>query len=154
MNEGTDNQLTSSMGKSDPLSIFSSPEALSKIGEILARHGIVSDNENRDDAPPTNNFSGKVGENNDISENISASAPTLENFENLDILQKLPTIMSLFSALGTENSILDKQQNDLLRAIRPYLSPRRKDVLDNLLKFERIGATIKKLTQGEKNVSQ
>jgi hypothetical protein len=50
--------------------------------------------------------------------------------------------------------MLNKQQNDLLRAIRPYLSTRRQEVLDSLIKFERLGAMLKKLTQGEQNVSQ
>jgi hypothetical protein len=114
----------------------------------------VSDSENRDGSPQINNLKEQEVLNDDIPDNNEHSSPTLSNIDNSDILGKMPMILSLFSSVGGENSMLNKQQNDLLRAIRPYLSTRRQEVLDSLIKFERLGAMLKKLTQGEQNVSQ
>lgn len=154
MSESIDNQPISSQGESDLSSLLSSPQTLSKISDILSKHGIVSDSENRDSSPQINDLKEQEVLNDDIPDNNEHSSPTLSNIDNSDILGKMPMILSLFSSVGGENSMLNKQQNDLLRAIRPYLSTRRQEVLDSLIKFERLGAMLKKLTQGEQNVSQ
>ena len=154
MSENIDNQPISSQGESDLSSLLSSPQTLSKISDILSKHGIVSNSETRDIPPQINNFKEQEASSDDISNNIEHSSPTLSNIDNSDILGKMPMILSLFSSVGGENSMLNKQQNDLLCAIRPYLSTRRQEVLDSLIIFERLGAMLKKLTQGEQNVSQ
>ncbi len=154
MSESIDNQPISSQGESDLSSLLSNPQTLSKISDILSKHGIVSESENRDNSPQINNLKEQEVSNNDIPNNNEHLSPTSSNLDNSDILGKMPMILSLFSSTGGENSMLNKQQNDLLCAIRPYLSTRRQEVLDSLIKFERLGAILKKLTQGEQNVSQ
>lgn len=154
MTENADNRASSTLPESDISALFSSPDSLSKISEILSKHGILENNENRDSTPPSDNFN-NIKENTDsVFENSEHSSPTSSNFEASDIFEKLPHILTLFSSVGGENSMFNKQQNDLLRAIRPFLSERRREVLDGMMKFERVGAMLNKLTQGEQNVSQ
>ena len=154
MTENADNRAVSTLSEGDIYSLFSSPDSLSKISEILSKHGILENSEIRDSTPQNDNFNNAKENIGTIFESSEHSSPTSSKFEASDIFEKLPQILTLFSSVGGENSMFNKQQNDLLRAIRPFLSERRREVLDGMMKFERVGAMLSKLTQGERNVSQ
>ena len=56
MTENADNRASSTLPESDISALFSSPDSLSKISEILSKHGILENSENRDSTPPSDNF--------------------------------------------------------------------------------------------------
>ena len=119
--------------------LLSSPESLSKIGDIIAKH---TKEENRDFSPPnqqnpqtTSNISNIFDEISHKSEDTSTTSQneikehTPEN--PLDFLSFLPSEKLSFLAIKDE-------QIALLLAIRPYLSEHRREVIDAFLKISKI----------------
>lgn len=119
--------------------LLSSPESLSKIGDIIAKH---TKEENRDFSPPnqqnpqnTSNISNIFDEIPHISEDASTTSQneikehTPDN--PLDFLSFLSSEKLNFLAIKDE-------QIALLLAIRPYLSEHRREVIDAFLKIRKI----------------
>lgn len=119
--------------------LLSSPESLSKIGDIIAKH---TKEENRDFSPPnqqnpqnTSNISNIFDEIPHISEDASTTSQneikehTPDN--PLDFLSFLSSEKLNFLAIKDE-------QIALLLAIRPYLSEHRREVIDAFLKISKI----------------
>lgn len=120
-------------------SILSNPDALSKMSEIIAKH---TSKENRDNPPQQEN----------ITDNSFNSTSDIE--ENAEIFQKDSTtsqiekkqektsnsldILSLFSSLGDNKGHGNDRQTALLLAIRPYLSTRRQELLDTMMRMGKI----------------
>ena len=128
-------------------SLVSNPEIMSTMGNIISN---LSANQN-DVTPPLNdNFQGNNENSNENNENNivnnEENSPTFQNFDPSDILSKIPNILSNFSSTKAENSIATKQQIALLLAIRPYLSERRKELIDTFIKMSKLGAIFKNLT--------
>ena len=128
-------------------SLVSNPEIMSTMGNIISN---LSANQN-DVTPPLNdNFQGNNENSNENNENNivnnEENSPTFQNFDPSDILSKIPNILSNFSSTKAEDSIATKQQIALLLAIRPYLSERRKELIDTFIKMSKLGAIFKNLT--------
>ena len=128
-------------------SLVSNPEIMSTMGNIISN---LSANQN-DVTPPLNdNFQGNNENSNENNENNivnnEENSPTFQNLDPSDILSKIPNILSNFSSTKAEDSIATKQQIALLLAIRPYISERRKELIDTFIKMSKLGAIFKNLT--------
>lgn len=127
--------------------LFSNPDMLSKIGNIISK---IGENESSTHSPQNINYLDNNADNNEnnsnYSEQTNASSPTFQNIEHENIVSKLPDILSKITSLTTENSTENKQQIALLLAIRPYLSEHRKELIDTFIKMNRLGSIFKNLT--------
>ena len=127
--------------------LFSNPEALSKIGNIISK---IGESENNTNSPQITDYSANNANNNENQSNYSdksnAPSPTSENIEHNNIVSKLPDILSKITSSTAENSVENKQQIALLLAIRPYLSEHRKELIDTFIKMNRLGSIFKNLT--------
>lgn len=128
-------------------SLISNPSAIAKIGEIIEK---AAGSQSGDNSPPNSNNLSDTQGNTSNKENISASIdshiPTFQNSESNNILSKLPSIISKLSSSKDEFSIATKEQIALLLAIRPYLSERRKELIDTFIKMNRLSNIFKNLT--------
>ena len=137
-------------------SLLSNPETLSKINGILSKY---TSSENRDNSPltPQNNKSSEeiiatIGNNNINSSN---EPPTEQVLKSNEIPFDFTKIASLFGEGIDPQKYQNKEQIALLLAIRPYLSPRRRELIDAFIKFNRIGIFLNKFNQnGGQNVLQ
>lgn len=127
--------------------LFSNPEALSKIGNIISK---IGESENNTNPPQSINYLDNNADNNEnnsnYSEQTNTSSPTFQNIEHENIVSKLPDILSKITSSTAENSVENKQQIALLLAIRPYLSEHRKELIDTFIKMNRLGSIFKNLT--------
>ncbi len=133
--------------------LLQDPDSMSKIGSILSKYigeenesnsPPSAENESKESAPPPVSAS--------ESENSGNITPTLQSSAPPDILAELPRLMSLFSPSKSEVSAAEKQQINLLLAIKPYLSEHRRELIDGYIKMSQFGEIFKKLIQGDKNV--
>ena len=136
--------------------LISNPEALSKISNIISQ---IEVKENSPLSPTNDEILSNNQENSNHfqEENTesSISSPTFTNFDISNFISKMPNIVSKLSSASSENSIINKQQIALLLAVRPYLSERRKELIDTFIKMNKLGAIFMNFTkEGEKNVLQ
>ncbi len=94
---------------------------------------------------------GQLTDSRDSAEGLSQTMPTLSP----DMLAKLPAVMSMLSGMGvaTQNTekkndsgdsakeaekpaVGDAQRKALLRALRPYMNDKRRNVIDSMLQLE------------------
>lgn len=127
--------------------LLSKPETIEKIGDIVSRY---AKNDNGLSSPP----SSENAENNNTAptnaptslKEIRDSSPTNSTSENLDFLKILPAFSSLLSPKNPEISAASNQQKALLLAIRPYLSERRRELIDTFITFNKLSEIFKNLT--------
>jgi hypothetical protein len=124
--------------------LLSNPETLSKISTVLSKY---TQQENGDNSPPTNDNSENFADNENKKDtniaNKDINSPTEQIFNNTQIPFDLTKIASLFSGGINPRESQNKEQIALLRAIRPYLSPRRQELIDNFIKFSNLGTLLK-----------
>lgn len=147
MSEGIEEIRSSSDLSTILASALSNPELLSKMGEMLSR---ATQSTIGNDSPPNKEISENAERHtgnlsNDIA-NSEEPSPTFQNSINPDITKLLPEILSLLSSQKAEISTENKQQTALLLAIRPYLSERRRELIDSFIRFDRISSALRKLT--------
>ncbi len=127
--------------------VLSNPEALSKMGEIIAKSTRELNGENppqtEDNLRNIDNNAESSGDNTDIQKDAS---PTFQNLINPEVISKLPDILSLLSSQKAPSSEQSRQQAALLLAIRPYLSEHRRELIDTFIKLDRLWDILKKLT--------
>lgn len=127
--------------------VLSNPDALAKMGEIIARstNGTQGNNspQSEDNSQDISNNEEHEGDNSDISKDAS---PTFQNLINPEMMSKLPEILSVLSSQKSPLSSENNQQTALLLAIRPYLSEHRRELIDSFIRFDRLGSILKKLT--------
>lgn len=117
--------------------LLSNPDTMAKIGGVISKY---TSSENRDN-PPQNkdfetkfdDFSNNKGNNTPISDEES---PTEENQENSEIAP-VP------SSKKVESRANENDQIALLLAIRPYLSERRRDMIDTFVRLSKMGNIFK-----------
>lgn len=136
--------------------LFSSPEALSKINGILSKY---SSSENSENSPPNDDLkhtTDKFDESNDdINKENESSSPTEQVYKNAENTFDFSKITSLFGDNFVSLKHFGKEQTNLLCAIRPYLSPRRQELIDSFIKFTQMSEVFKKISQsGGTNVLQ
>lgn len=130
--------------------ILSNPEALSRVGKIISDHISADETSNASNPPPvannTEDFDTNIPTNSSDNTNNENNNNT---FQPLDLGDTLPKLLSLFSSSGGAPSQKTKEQIALLTAIKPYLSPRRKDLIDSFIKMSRFGAILKNFNGGQ-----
>ena len=136
--------------------LISSPETMSKIKNILEN---IEPSKDSNNPPPYTNTSSDIEDNSDKSQNnivdSSDYSPTFQNIDIGNFIAKMPDILSNLSSLKPENSIANKQQINLLLAVRPYLSERRKELIDSFIKINKFSSIFMSLgKEGKKNVLQ
>ena len=136
--------------------LLSNPESLSKISEIISKY---TSSENGSNSPlDAQNMEDSEEEINDIDKNHSDSHsdnPTEQVFKNGDFPFDFTKIVSLFGSGIDGQKPQNKEQIALLLASRPYLSPRRKELIDSFVKFSRLGAFLTTINEnGGQNVLQ
>ena len=119
--------------------LLSSPESLSKIGDIIAKH---TKEENRDFSPPNHQNSqitSNISNNFDEIPRKSEDAPTTSQNEIKEHTSENPLdFLSFFSSDKLNFLAIKDEQIALLLAIRPYLSEHRREVIDAFLKISKI----------------
>lgn len=131
-------------------SLISNPEILTKMGSIISN---LNNTQNSNNSPLDSNNQGSNGDfeenNGNNSSTINNISPTFQDFNLETILSKMPGILSEISSSKDENSLVTKQQITLLLAIRPYLSERRKELIDTFIKMNKLGAIFQKFNAKE-----
>ena len=119
--------------------LLSSPESLSKIGDIIAEH---TKEENRDFSPPNQqNFqtASNISNNFDEIPHKSEDASTTSQNEIKEHTPENPLdFLSFLSSEKLSFLAIKDEQIALLLAIRPYLSEHRREVIDAFLKISKI----------------
>ena len=128
-------------------SFLSNPDAIGKLSGILSKYTNASDNTN---SPQGEDFS-KENDTSDTQsdENIavsSTSSPTNKNSSNLNLGLDFSKIASILGGNSPEKAQKNKEQIALLLAIRPYLSPRRQELIDSFIKINHIGEILNKIS--------
>lgn len=134
--------------------LISNPEAMAKISGTISKF-IQSESDvvppQSKENPPSDDIISPSDEENNA--NDVENPPTSTNSDFTDALSKLPSLIRKLSTPSTESSFADKQQIALLLAIRPYLSPHRKELIDTFIKMNKFSAIFMSLNEkGEKNV--
>lgn len=137
-------------------SLLSNPEALSKISGILSKY---TSEENSNNPPQsTQNIEDLARTRTESDANgieNPTESPTEQVFKNSENTFDFSKIASLFGGEFYAKKSQNKEQIALLLAIRPYLSPRRKELIDTFIKFSRFGVILNKFNQnGGQNVLQ
>ncbi len=147
MSENVENNSTNADLSSLIGGLLSNPDAISKMSNIISNLASPPSGNN---SPPNDENAGieeAQAETTDINNSTNEDlSPTFQNFDTVDILSKMPEILSKISAVKAENSLATKQQIALLLAIRPYLSEHRKELIDTFIKMNKLGAIFKNLT--------
>ena len=141
-----DEEKQNNAGNSSELgALLSDPEALSKMAGALSRLGILDDTvESSTDEKPSVPASTPANTPNPLSSLLSSP----------EILSKLPSILSALGGLsgkGAPPPSQPEKKHDsdrriaLLLALRPYLSPRRREIIDYLIKMNKLGELFKNL---------
>lgn len=127
--------------------LLSSPESLSKIGQIISN---FTDKQSRDNSPPSKENQpddNKIDSNsNENLENGEVSSPLGENSVAASATSDLPDFLSLLRGQKSEDFRENKQQIALLLAIRPYLSENRRQLIDSFIQFSKLSEILKKLS--------
>ena len=134
--------------------IISNPDAMTKINQTISKF-----------IQEPNSTSSSQSEENPANENKTDINDTMTNTEDemdlstssspeiTNVLLKLPSIIGNLSSSSNEGSLADKQQIALLLAIRPYLSPHRRELIDTFIKMNKFSAIFMSLNdKGGKNV--
>lgn len=135
------NELSGLLG-----ALLSNPSSLSKIRDIIAAH---VDSENGTSPPPieeisvqNSNIDTLSGENLPENEGVS---PTFKSEGGFDISNLLPLISSLGASDDAKKISQKNKQTALLCAIKPYLSERRRTLIDSYIKFTQLSGIFKDL---------
>jgi hypothetical protein len=136
--------------------MLSNPEALSKIGGILSKFTAGESGLN----PPQNEQVGAESEDvistpSDYQADISTVSPTEQKAGEGGGALDFSKIASIFGGGFDPKKSQNKEQIALLSAIRPYVSPRRRELIDTFIKFNYLGNFFNKINpDGGSNVLQ
>ena len=118
-------------------SILSNPDTMSKIGNIISKH---TGSEIRDSSPQSRSFSGdSVQDSNGIGEFVNKSEKLSPTHKSEEINESAPD----FSSKSDEEQVNFHDQIALLLAIKPYLSPKRRNTIDTFIRFTKMGNLFK-----------
>ncbi|MBO5715901.1 MAG: hypothetical protein J6S23_05865 [Clostridia bacterium] len=136
--------------------LLSNPETLSKLSGILSK---FTTGENITNSPPQNtleaNVDNKGADNNEIINANSDISPTEPISSNSNSNIDFSKIAPIFSMLNAPSKAKNNRQIALLLAIKPYLSPRRKELIDSFIKITNFSEILKNINQqGDSDVPQ
>ena len=136
--------------------LLSSPETLSKLSGILSKFTAEA---NGDSSPLDSGLSNNVGaDDTPEDENqavVNSSLPTKAASATPDSSVDFSKIASLFSSINLPQKSKNSKEIALLLAIKPYLSPRRKELIDGFIKLSSFSEIFKNFSpKGESDVLQ
>ena len=156
MNEN-DEKTGSSTNPTDIISaILSNPETISKLSGILSK---FTSSENSTNPPPSSalelNTDTKSPNNSEFIDSNEDASPTVQTPNNSNSSLDFTKIAPLFSMLKVPPNAKNNQQIALLLAIKPYLSSRRKELIDSFIQITKFSEIFKNFTQkGDSDVLQ
>ena len=156
MNEN-DEKTGSATSPTDIISaILSNPETVSKLSGILSK---FASNENSISPPLEDNFlsnnATSTVSNDENFTTSSTNSPTEEQSSNSISGIDFSKIASIFSMLKAPPNAKNNRQIALLLAIKPYLSSRRKELIDSFIQITNFSEIFKNFTQkGDSDVLQ
>lgn len=128
--------------------LLSDPEVMSKVTGVLSSLS-TSGGKEETPAAPTSTPTSAPPASDDISSKL------LSVMENKEIMSKLPDVMAAMGPLlsgggggkggGGKKSECDKR-TALLLALKPYMSPRRREAIDYIIRLNKLGDVIKTIT--------
>ena len=128
--------------------LLSNPDSLSKLSAILSK---FTSEENGTVSPPKSNLDKIMDnaqdnhdQNIDDIENISPTEPTKSTIDSSMDFSKIITILSTISHPQKPQN---NRQIALLLAIKPYLSARRKDLIDSFIQITNFSEIFKNFSQ-------
>ena len=148
----TENQLQSGLG-----AILSNPDMLAKMAEAVKKLGVLNDSSDDGAKEKSAQAASAPAAENTVQTalgNMGGGAnPLAALASNPEIISKLPDIISAFGGMGggskggaTGGGKKDQDRRTaLLLALRPYLSPRRREIVDYLIKMNKLGDVFKNL---------
>jgi hypothetical protein len=150
MNEN-DEKTGSTTNPTDIISaILSNPETISKLSGILSK---FTSSENSTDPPPEDIFSSNNtinnAINNDSSATINVISPTEAPPNELNSGIDFSKIAPVLSMLKPPSNAKNNPQIALLLAIKPYLSSRRKELIDSFIQITNFSEIFKNFSQKE-----
>ena len=126
--------------------LLSNPEVMSKVRGVLSS---ISTPEGKEEAPAAQTSAAPEGD--DLSSKLSSV------MENKELMSKLPDVMAAMGPLlsgggkggkgggGGKRSECDKRIA-LLLALKPYMSPRRCEAIDYIIRLNKLGDVVKTIT--------
>ena len=128
--------------------LASNPETLSKINGIISKHAKEQSDTN---PPPNNDLNGNSSINNtesaDKTNDIDDSSTTSQINKSDENSFDFTKIISILGEKFASQKHHGKEQTNLLLAIRPYLSPRRQELIDSFIKLTQMSEIFKKFSQ-------
>ena len=128
--------------------LLSNPEAISKLSGILSK---FAPSENSINPPPEDNFSSNNAtystNRNETSTTSSTNSPTEAPPNDLSSGMDFSKITPIFSMLKVPPNAKNNRQIALLLAIKPYLSSRRKELIDSFIQITNFSEIFKNLSQ-------
>lgn len=131
-------------------SLLSNPEILSKVSDTLRA---LEENANGTEKKISDNGSGEAERADGSGEEIPSASAGEESADG-DSPPSSPTSAPPFINPFAEDSEGARNRSALLRALRPYLSPRRREVLDGIMRMSMLGDMVKKISEVDGNVLQ
>ena len=128
--------------------LLSNPEIMEKLSAVLSSLGAggtvapppPQDNNNIKNTTNTATFE-------ENSANSSDSTPTSNASDISALMSKIPSVLSLLSENKEGGTMLDHNQKALLSALRPYLSEKRRELIDLFIKMDRFGSIFKTIAK-------
>ena len=148
MNEN-DEKTGSAPNPTDIISaLLSNPETVSKLSGILSK---FTSSENVTNPPPEDIFSSNNtanSTNNNVSTTtINSDSPTESISNDLNLGIDFSKIAPIFSMLKAPSNAKNNRQIALLLAIKPYLSSRRKELIDSFIQITNFSEIFKNFSQ-------
>ena len=128
--------------------LLSNPEIMEKLSAVLSSlgaGGTVAPPPPQDNNNIKNTTNTATSEENsaDLSDNI----PTNSAGDISALMSKIPSVLSLLSENKEGGTMLDHNQKALLSALRPYLSEKRRELIDLFIKMDRFGSIFKTIAK-------
>lgn len=151
MDEEKQNDVAEVSSGEGLLSLLSNPDAMNKMAGALSRLGILEGDS--DTSAPAEQSAKKSADEESAQAVSDTGNPLSSLLSNPEILSKIPTILSALSASSGKGSASPSSRErgckdrriTLLLALRPYLSPHRRDIVDYLVKMNKLGELFKSL---------
>lgn len=136
LNNRTESSVSNALG-----TLLGDPNALSGVAGALKRLGILEgDGENAEDGKSA--VGGDTPSAQSERSDGGSDSPLSSLLSDPEIMKRIPQLLSLISSASSPQKRDDKRSR-LLLALRPYLSERRSNAIDYLLKMSVIGDALK-----------
>ena len=136
LNNRTESSVSNALG-----TLLGDPNALSGVAGALKRLGIL-EGDGESDENGKNAVGGDTPSAQSERSDGGSDSPLSSLLSDPEIMKRIPQLLSLISSASSPQKRDDKRSR-LLLALRPYLSERRSNAIDYLLKMSVIGDALK-----------